>query len=188
MPESYPVVPERRAMGIIGWIALVIAATAAILWLPTLAAGQEVAAPATPEPAAVWWVSLLGSDAFWNAVAVALTFLIAMLSKMAWVQNAKKNVNSEVWNSFEAAVIKTYHEKVKQLKGAAGDHKITPEEAAALRTAAWDSAKEIAVGPAKGVVVSMARPAADAIIERVLGYVKRNNSTPPEHDTAGADK
>lgn len=157
-----------------------------LLVAPLVALADGSAPVPAPAPQGSWLVSLLGNDSIWQAIGGMLTLILGWAANTARVKAAKQQVGVEVWNALEAGIIKTYYDTVKSLKAAAVDHKITPEEATALRAEAWENAKTIAAGPAKDALIAMAKPAVDALIERILGSMKRTNSTPPEHDTSTA--
>lgn len=160
---------------------------AMVAWLVltgcTPACAGDPAAPA-PEGGSLW-VYLLSSEAVWNVVGTLLAILLAVLTRTAWVQRAKAamdSVDAELYKTVEAAAIKTYYSSVKGVKEMAADGKITKAEVKAKavewRDEAYQTAKDLAAGPAKDALIKLARPAFDAMLEKVIGKMKRENSTP----------
>lgn len=155
----------------------------AILFLlaPAVGYAEDVAVPVSAPDGGSLWIGLLGSEPFWNAVAIALTFLIGLLSKMAWVQKAKERIDDETEEIFKAAAIKTYNDSVRKIKAISADRKITPNESAELRDETWQNVKNLAgelKGPGAKAALAMARPAADALMEKIVTKLKRENASP----------
>ena len=153
------------------WIVILMVLSGAA---PAVLIAQDAAA--TPAVAAPWWHSLLSSEAVWNVVGGVVAALLGWVGLYLRGKAAKAGVDEATLDAVQAGAIDTYHAFVRAAKARTGG--MTAEEAATARKMAYASAIRLAAGPAKDALLKMAEPTFNALLERMLGSMKRSNAGP----------
>jgi ABC-type nitrate/sulfonate/bicarbonate transport system substrate-binding protein len=83
-----------------------------------------------------------------------------------------KEAEKQAYQALLEGMAKAQEEIVREAKKAAMDGKLTKEEIQAAKTLALEHAKQIAVGPAKDLVMSWTVERADSLIKQFLTKVK----------------
>jgi len=116
-----------------------------------------------------WWVNIIGLilvvilGALWT---LARKFMNKILDKMDATETEKQAIDALLAGMAEQQPI------ANGIKKAAADNKITATEAKALEAAALATAKELATGPAKDLLLSWSEKKVSSVIKQLLAKFK----------------
>jgi|GEM_PF-5454147 len=160
------------------WVSWALLIVVAMMTFAGVAMGEEVATPVVTEPEVV-------VEAFWvkyiPVIAEALIGLVITLWGLAKAkyklidgprETALQNAKIEVIEVLENVAEELYVEKVRGMKTAAEDGKLTKDEIENLQNDTWERVLEKAKDPAKKLVVEMGRAGLNKLLARVIGNAK----------------